>query len=178
MKKLLLLLLTFNFLYSVEVSDFLCDCDFCKTVNKSEPIDIGYHILKCETWSGRRAKEDKKEAPESPPQEYLLIVEDSKIPTISEVKKLEEEKEKLNAKVKELQNRIKELEDFILELDSQKKDLPIEGWIYDSKHFKWVYLSDKIYPYLYSQDLGWMKYEPGSKPKQFYMYKQQKWKTY
>lgn len=187
MKKILLLLLTFNFLYSVEISDLLCGCGYCKTVNPSQPLDVGYHMSKCESWSksARRSKEIEKETPEQPPKRYLSIVEKDGAPFLVDVvevqeqnKKLETENKDLKDKVEKLEKRIQELEEFILELELNKKDIPIDGWVYDPEDFKWVYLSDKIYPYLYSQDLGWMKYEPGSQPKQFYIYKQQKWKTY
>ena len=34
----------------VQMKDFLCGCDYCETVNRQEPLDIGGHMMRCHSW--------------------------------------------------------------------------------------------------------------------------------
>ena len=36
--------------YYPQIEDFLCGCDYCESLNKHEPLDIGFHIMQHKAW--------------------------------------------------------------------------------------------------------------------------------
>ena len=51
-----------------------------------------------------------------------------------------------------------------------------DGWVYSSKS-GWIYTSPKIYPYAFSQNEGWLKYELGTDPRRVFYFKEDAWKV-
>ena len=51
-----------------------------------------------------------------------------------------------------------------------------DGWVYLPKS-GWIYTSPKIYPYAFSQNDGWLKYELGTDPRRVFYFKEDAWKV-
>jgi len=53
------LLIFTNILFSrisPQMSDFLCGCEYCETVDRHSPLNIGYHFSRCHSWRDSWAK--------------------------------------------------------------------------------------------------------------------------
>ena len=53
------LLIFTNILFSrisPQMSDFLCGCEYCETVDRHSPLNVGYHFSRCYSWKDSWAK--------------------------------------------------------------------------------------------------------------------------
>ena len=92
---------------------------------------------------------------------------------------LEKNLESAGVLIENLGKEKKELKSEISEL-KEKVGKPVgslfDGWVYSSKS-GWIYTSPKIYPYAFSQNDGWLKYELGTDPRRVFYFKEDAWKV-
>ena len=73
---------------------------------------------------------------------------------------------------------ISELNNHISELENAKIGSPFKGWVYsyDEKNvLGWSFVHPLIAPYMLNEKLGWIKYDVGTYPRNFYLYKDKQW---
>ena len=73
---------------------------------------------------------------------------------------------------------ISELNDRINELETAKVGSPFKGWVYsyDEKNvLGWSFVHPLIAPYMLNEKLGWVKYDLGTNPRNFYLYRDNQW---
>lgn len=203
-KLLTLLLLATSMAVAIppQLDDLLChECDFC--VSKAllrEPMPLIDLYTYCDAYkqtTGRRVKivDKNKTAPEEIPEELVsqLNLSDDNLPDIQgltqELNNTKEELKVVNKHNKELERRlernklmveehlktIEALENTINQLNERKPGAVFNGWVYDTGELKWTYISPSITPFIYNQDMGWLKYEPGTNPRVFYRYNDNSW---
>lgn len=80
--------------------------------------------------------------------------------------------DELNKEKKQLKSNISDLQ---TELDKPVGSL-FDGWVYIPTT-GWIYTSPKIYPYAFSQNDGWLKYELGTDPRRVFYFKEDTWKV-
>jgi hypothetical protein len=131
--------------------------------------------------------------------EELGRVRKEKDDLIKRIADKEENEGKLLKRIDELKNSKDSLErnlktssDLITELNKEKKQLKTNisalqveldkpvgslfaGWVY-TPDSSWIYTSPKIYPYAFSQNDGWLKYELGTSPRRVFYFKQDEWR--
>ena len=80
--------------------------------------------------------------------------------------------ENLGKEKKELKSEISDLKEQV----GKPVGSLFDGWVYSSKS-GWIYTSPKIYPYAFSQNDGWLKYELGTDPRRVFYFKEDAWKV-
>lgn len=165
------LLIMPNFAYArtaIQLKDFLCGCEHCETVSKSEPLDIGRHLISCHSWRDATLKtmrimEQMKKEKELEDQ-YGIPIEDT-LPSYAVPKKQETKIEEIfSEEPKTIHNdhtwREHDLHGWNYSATAQ--NLPnSEGWIY-REDIKWVWTFSDKENFLYSIDYGWfyaMRYQ-------------------
>lgn len=165
----ILCFLVFLFINSIcfgySIKDFLCGCDYCKTVNPSEPLGVATHYAKCE--SLRKNQIIKKLIQAKNKKDILSPTQQKQNKSISlheQLTQTQQEKRKLEKKIEEKNNFISMLQ--------QSSSFFINGWIYEPNHFNWIYVSKTFAPYIYSEELGWIFI----KKEYYYIYDKSQWK--
>ena len=80
--------------------------------------------------------------------------------------------ENLGKEKKELKSEISDLKEQV----GKPVGSLFDGWVYLPKS-GWIYTSPKIYPYAFSQNDGWLKYELGTDPRRVFYFKEDAWKV-
>jgi len=147
------------------VKDFLCGCDYCNTINPSQPLSIATHHMNCESF--KKNKIMKKLMQAQSKKSTMQSTQPEQIKSMSLHDQLSKsQQEKLN-----LEKKIQEKNNFISMLQQSSKSF-INGWIYEPEHFRWIYVSKSFAPYIYSEELGWIFI----KKEYYYVYSTLEWK--
>lgn len=154
--------------YYPQLVDFLCGCEHCETVSRSEPLIIGTHMLRCHSWRDATLR-------------TMEIMEQMKKPEV-EIKKREEEPE---IKI------IKEQADEHVNIynDYKWREDALHGFTYSTTHQSistedmWLYLEDlgwvwtfgKDRKFLYSENFEWIYAEIYKEKRILYWYDKRMW---
>lgn len=146
--------------------------DFVDEVENSEGPEVIEELEKVKKEKDDLAKiiVDKKENE----GKLLKRIEELRVSKESLEKNLEAASDlidELNKEKKQLKSNISALQ---TELDKPVGSL-FDGWVYLPKS-GWIYTSPKIYPYAFSQNDGWLKYELGTDPRRVFYFKQDEWR--
>lgn len=177
-----------------QIDDIVCDlnnCEFCRRVSTyREPFSLADLINKCiRGKNNRRAKvvDTNKTAPEPVPKSIVnQLKTPDDLPDVSSLQQQIQDKDEeilsLKQQLKNQKNDIDKHVDAISRLERQvdilEKRKPVtmfDGWVWDPQELGWTYVNPSIVPYIYTQDKGWMKYESGTKPRLFYVYRDKVW---
>lgn len=149
------------------VKDFLCGCNYCNTINPSQPLSIATHHMNCESFKKNSIMRKLIEAQGK--KNVMQSTQPESIKSLSlhdQLAKSQQEKRNLEKKIQEKNNFISMLQ--------QSSSSFINGWIYEPKHFRWIYVSKTFAPYIYSEELGWIFI----KKEYYYVYDKSQWKKY
>ena len=174
------------------ISDMLChNCDFCTEEYKSgDPLIISDLLYKCDAKeeSRRRLKkiDQNKTAPQPPPEDLIDEIEENPMTDfLEEIDALKRVNEDLRKKIQELKQEIKSKEEDFTHLQSEMESLqlisngvPFNGWAYEPKNLKWVYVSNKILPYIYSEELGWILFQNTEEGTIYYIFETKNWTNF
>lgn len=143
--------------YYPQIEDFLCGCAYCETINPGEPLDIGYHMLRCHVWRKSMLKTVKM-MEQNKPNPHDIPVQDTlpKPPT------------------RQPQNDPIVVEPELTVIDDPYRDYKWRytedhGWTYSTTHqhnttddtwlyredIGWVYNFNSSPGFLYSEEHGW-----------------------
>ena len=150
--------------YYPQIEDFLCGCNYCESVNKHEPLDIGYHMTRCHTWS-KSMQKTMKIMEERKPDPFGIPARDM-LPDPSRKNFSEEPNNvhKVDTTLKE-----PKLEIIYDPYDDYEwRYIDNHGWTYSttiqsSTHDTWIYREDLGWVFsfgieanfLYSEEYGW-----------------------
>ena len=148
---------------TIQVRDFLCGCEYCKTVNPHEPLDIGGHMIRCHSW--RKGM-----------QKTMEMMNQTKKPEVikREVPKENNAIKKENPENPQTPN------------SKHKWDKDIDGaWIYSKQYSlidSWLYREDSGWfwafnkgTFLFSENYGWLYNYIFNKRRIFYWYDKRAW---
>lgn len=153
---------TVNATRSIEIGDLLCGCEYCKTVSRHEPLDIGEHMTRCHGWRKSYGKtmelmnQSKPDLLGVPARDKLpsLPKEDSEnIHTIS-TEQNEPEMSVIDNPYEDYEWRYIDEYGWTYSTTNQSK-LNESCWIY-SENLGWVYKFGFIENYLYSETYEWV----------------------
>ena len=133
--------------YYPQVTDFLCGCDYCETVLPGEPLDIGYHMMRCHSWRKSMLK-TMKIMQESKPDPFGIPVRDT-LPDYSR-KNFSEEPNNVH----KVDTNIKEPKLSIIDdpyNDYEWRYIDNHGWTYST-----TIQSTTNDTWIYREDLGWV----------------------
>ena len=149
--------------YYPQIEDFLCGCDYCETVNPSEPLDIGYHMMQHQAWRDGLIK--TMDLMNRKPDPFGIPVRDT-LPDYSRKNFSEEPKN-----VHKVDTTIKEPKLSIIDdpyNDYEWRYIDNHGWTYSTTiqsttHDTWIYREDLGWVFsfgieanfLYSEEHGW-----------------------
>lgn len=152
----------------IQLKDFLCGCEYCETVNRGEPLDIGRHMIMCHSWREATLK-------------TMAIMEATKKP-------------KLKDKNTSETTKIKQIETTKIS-DQKKSNEPTWSkdktgtWTYSDESYLlnnngWMYLEDLGWlwtfnkkTFLYSEHYGWLYNYLFDKYRIYYWYDRRAWMT-
>lgn len=166
----------------IQLKDFLCGCDYCRTVSTSEPLDIGRHMIMCHSWRDATMKtidimEQMKKEKEIQ-DKYGIPVEDT-LPSYSVPDKNKELKveEPFSEEVKTIYNDYewRESDEYGWEFSATSQYVHNEeGWIY-LEELEWVWKFGENKNFLYSLDCGWLYRSKYRNYKILYWYDRRIW---
>lgn len=149
--------------YFPQIEDFLCGCGYCETINKHEPLDIGYHMMRCRAWRNGLLK--TMDILNTKPDPFGIPVRDT-LPDYSRKNFSEESKN-----VHKVDTTIKEPKLSIIDdpyNDYEWRYIDNHGWTYSTTiqsttHDTWIYREDLGWVFsfgieanfLYSDEYGW-----------------------
>lgn len=152
-----------------QVKDFLCGCDYCETINPTEPLDIGKHLVTCHGWrdSTRKTMEVMKQLNQPDPHgvhvSETLPKPPEKQPEITETPII----------ITDYEWYEDDLYDEVF-MDSKSTSSISNQWIYvDDLGWVWVLGEDKHF--VYSADSGWLYNIKYNTHKIVYWYRQEEW---
>ena len=150
--------------YYPQISDFLCGCKYCESVNKHEPLDIGIHFSRCLS-RNQQFQKTMDILNESKPDPFGIPARDM-LPDPSRKNFSEEPKN-----VHKVDTTIKEPKLEIINDpydDYEWRYIDNHGWTYSttiqsSTHDTWIYREDLGWVFsfgieanfLYSEEYGW-----------------------
>lgn len=175
-----------------QISDMLChECYFCTEEYKSgDPLILADLFDKCSEQAEpiRRVKkiDQNKTAPQPPPKELMDEIDENPMSDfLEEIDNLKRANEELRKKIQELKHEIKLKEESSSELQAELESLrsisygvPLNGWSYEPKNLKWVYISNKILPYIYSEELGWILFQNTEEGTIYYIFETKNWTNF
>jgi hypothetical protein len=141
----------------VQIQDFLCGCEYCVTVNTSEPLQVGRHMIMCHSWREstmktfqimQEMKQQKLNNEKGIPIEETLPNID--IPQRDDPPIVKSEPQTIH---NDYQWRVHEDHGWTYSTTSQHT-LNIEGWLY-REDLKWVWLFGDDREFMYSVGHGW-----------------------
>lgn len=147
------------------VKDFLCGCDYCNTINPSQPLSIATHHMNCESFKKNSIMKKLTEA-----QGKKNVMQSTQPESIKSLS-LHDQLAKSQHEKRNLEKKIQEKNNFISMLQQSSSSF-INGWIYEPKHFRWIYVSKTFAPYIYSEELGWIFI----KKEYYYVYDKSQWR--
>ena len=149
--------------YYPQIEDFLCGCDYCETVNPSEPLDIGYHMMQHKAWRDGLIK--TMDLMNRKPDPFGIPVRDT-LPDYSRKNFSEEPKN-----VHKVDTTIKEPKLSIIDdpyNDYEWRYIDNHGWTYSTtiqsttndtwiyrENLGWVFSFGIEQNFLYSEEHGW-----------------------
>ena len=161
----------------VQLRDFLCGCDYCVTVNTSEPLQVGRHMIMCRSWRESTMKtfqilQEMKQQNLS--DEHGTPIEDT-LPQIQIPKKDEPPiVESVTLTVhNDYQWRDHEDHGWAYTTTYQHT-LQYEGWLY-REDLKWVWLFGDSREFMYSLDHGWFYTLRHNNQRMLYWYDRRYW---
>ena len=150
--------------YYPQIEDFLCGCDYCETVHPGEPLDIGYHMIRCHTWR-KSMQKTMKIMEESKPDPFGIPARET-FPDYSK-KNFSEGPNNVH----KIDTTIKEPKLSIIDdpyNDYEWRYIDNHGWTYSTTiqsttHDTWIYREDLGWVFsfgieqnfLYSEEHGW-----------------------
>ena len=136
----------------IQMTDLLCGCKYCKTVDKGFPLDLANHMIRCHSW--RKGM-----------QKTMELMRQSEQPKV-EIEIREEEPEIIEEKflVETLDNVDNPYKDYTW------KETELHGWAYATTNQvnftkdQWIHLEDLGWVwsitnprnFIYSYDYGWI----------------------
>ena len=132
--------------YYPQIEDFLCGCDYCESINKHEPLDIGYHIMQHKAWRDGLIK--TMDIMNRKPDPFGIPVRDT-LPDYSK-KNFSEEPNNVHTE----DTTIKEPKLSIIDdpyNDYEWRYIENHGWTYST-----TIQSTSNDPWIYREDLGWV----------------------
>lgn len=167
--------------YYPQIVDFLCGCEYCETVSRSEPLIIGEHMLRCHSWRDSMKKtieimNQSKPNPFDIPARDLLPKENK-----------EKNKEIKVEKVKEKEPIMNVVDDPYSEYEW--RFVPEHGWTYSTleqvspltstwiyrEDLGWVYSFNFAPSFLYSAEYGWLYTQVYRGRRLIYWYDRRMW---
>lgn len=142
----------------VQIKDFLCGCDYCVTVNTSEPLDVSRHMIMCHSWRDATMKTMK--IMEEMKQQKIDDMQGEHIQDTLPTFKVPERNDSTPIVKSEPQTihndyqwRAHEDHGWTYSTTSQHT-LNFEGWLY-REDLKWVWLFGDDREFMYSVEHGW-----------------------
>ena len=146
------------------MSDFLCGCSYCVTVDRGFPLDIANHMIRCHSWRKGMVK-------------AIELMNQTPVPEIV-VKKRED----INPKEVEYN-------DVSPCIDYSWVETDLYGWSYIApgqelfhrdewvylEDLKWVWLIAELEGYLYSYEYGWLYNTIYQRQRVIYWYDRRIW---
>ncbi len=155
----------------VQLVDFLCGCEYCETINPTEPLDIGRHFITCHSWRDATLK-------------TMEIMEQMKKPDVKIEKREEQTKNKIIRE--EADEHVNIYNDYMWRQESI-----LHGWSYSTTHQAfsledmWLYLEDfgwtwtfgQEKAFLYTEHNGWIYLMLYKNTRILYWYDRRIWMT-
>ena len=143
--------------YLPQVTDFLCGCDYCVTVNPHEALDIGIHMSRCHGWRKSMMKtveymEQNKPDIHGIPAKDMLPSLPTNIPE-KEISEPEPELSIIDDPYNDYKWRHTESHGWTYSTTFQHTTTE-DTWIY-REDLGWVYNFNTSPGFLYSEDHGW-----------------------
>ena len=161
----LILLCSANAEIGPQLRDFLCGCEYCKTVRTGEPLDIGSHMLRCHSWRVGM-------------QKTIDLMNQTSRPNVV----VEEKPANVTVTAAEDDDRLPH-EDYSWKVTEQfgwayattgQLQFDIDQWLYIDR-LKWVWTIAGEPRYLYSYDYGWLYTRLYIDSRIYYWYDKRRW---
>ena len=150
----------------IQIKDFLCGCEYCKTIDTGEALDIGRHIISCHSWRDATLK-------------TMALMNKTKKPKLKDKTEIESSEIKESSQItndnqsnKQNYKWHKDAEDNWIFSDLNNL-LNNDGWIY-REYIGWLWAFNKKI-FLYSEKYGWLYNYSFNNKKIYYWYDRRKW---
>lgn len=152
----------------VQMKDFICGCEYCKTVNTGEPLDIGRHMIMCHSWREGMRKTIEIMNATKKPKIQDRITTDIETNNQAQKTKIANEKEPNNNHHRWTQDNAGEWT-----FSDENYLLNNNGWIY-KKNTGWLWSFNRK-TFLYSQQHGWIYNYLINNKSIYYWYDRRRW---
>ena len=152
----------------IQIKDFLCGCDYCKTVDTGEPLDIGRHMIMCHGWRDATLKtmevmEEMKKAKieEDTPQVTVPVPEDHPEPQTDPTTGITYDWQYTD-----------QLGPVFADVNHIQFD--VDQWLY-LEQIEWVWMMANRPEFIFSYDYGWLYVYRYLGHKLYYWYDKRMW---
>ena len=159
---LIFIITTVNASRFIEIDDFLCGCEYCKTVNRHEPLDVGQHMIRCHEWRKGYYKtmelmnQSKPDPFGVPARDLLPSLKGNEKKNIHVMDTEQEEPDMSTVKDPYEDYEWRYIEEYGWTYSTTNQSDPDQScWVY-SENLGWVYKFSFIENYLYSETYEWI----------------------